>query len=153
MLTVDQANAQVLYETVALWELHVEVLMGLVVVSPDGTVKATDEGRLSYKDGTVAFGRHLDAKWDGVVKSLKPRFQSVAMARHWYAEPVHCWHCVCLSGCLFCFSISSAITIISLDTGSCVVLLALNECLTASTLFSVCKKRCEFVVDSNHSVV
>jgi hypothetical protein len=94
VLTVDQANAQVLYETVALWELHVEVLMGLVVVSSDGTVKGTHEGRLSYKDGTVAFGRHLDAKWDGVVKSLKPRFQSVAMARHWYLEPVHCWHCV-----------------------------------------------------------
>jgi hypothetical protein len=105
MLTVDQANAQVLYETVALWELHVEVLMGLVVVSPDGTVKATHEGRLSHKDGTVAFGRHLDAKWDGVVKSLKPRFQSVAMARHWYAEPVHCWHYgivfVCLFVCLY----------------------------------------------------
>jgi hypothetical protein len=94
MLTVDDANAQVLYETVALWELHVEVLMGLVAVSPDGTVKATDEGRLSYRDGTVVFGRHLDAKWDGVVKSLKPRFQSLAMARHWYAaEPVRC-HCI-----------------------------------------------------------
>jgi hypothetical protein len=99
MLKVDEANAQVLYETVALWELHVEVLMGLVVVSPDGTVKATDdkatdEGRLSYRDGTVAFGRHLDAKWDGVVKSLKPRFQSLAMARHWYAaESVRC-HCI-----------------------------------------------------------
>jgi hypothetical protein len=95
ILTVDEANAQVLYETVALWELHVEVLMGLVVVSLDGTVKATDdkttdEGRLSYRDGTVAFGRHLGAKWDGVVKSLKPQFQSVTMARHWYAEPVAC---------------------------------------------------------------
>jgi hypothetical protein len=99
MLTVDEANAQVLYETVALWELHVEVLMGLVVVSPDGTVKATDEGRLSYRDGTVAFGRHLDAKWDGVVKSLKPRFQRVTMARHWYAAEPVCCHGVAASYC------------------------------------------------------
>jgi hypothetical protein len=100
MLTVDEANAQVLFETVALWELHVEVLMGLVVVSPDGTVKVTDDGRLSYRDGTVAFGRHLDAKWDGVVKSLKPRFQRVTMARHWYAAEPVCWHCVAASYCL-----------------------------------------------------
>jgi len=90
MLTADETNAQVLYETMALWELQVEVLMGLVVLSPDGTVKATDEGRLSYKDGTVTFGRRLDAKWDDVVKSLKPRFQRVTMARNWYAEPVAC---------------------------------------------------------------
>ena len=85
---MDEANAQLLYETVALWELRVEVLMGLVVVSPDGAVKAKDDGRLSYKDGTIAFGRHLDAKWDEAVKGLKPRFQSVAMARHWCAKPV-----------------------------------------------------------------
>jgi hypothetical protein len=116
MLTVDETNAQVLYETVALWELHVEVLMRLVVVSPDGTAKATGEGRLSYKDRTVAFGRHLDAKWDGVVKSLKPRFQSITMARHWYAEPV-LWHCVAAS-----------------------LLFSLDECVTAATLFSVCRK-------------
>ena len=90
ILTVDEANAQVLYEAVALWERHVEVLMGLVIVSPNGAVKATDEGGLSYRDGTVTFGRHLDAKWDGVVKRLKPRFQNVTVARHWYAEPVAC---------------------------------------------------------------
>ena len=87
-LTVDEANAQMLYETVALWELRVEVLMGLVVVTPDGAVKATGGGRLSYQDGTVAFGPHLDAKWDDVVKSLKPRFQSVTVARNWCAQPV-----------------------------------------------------------------
>jgi hypothetical protein len=103
MLTADEANAQVLYETVALWERHVEVLMGLVVVSADGTVKATDAGRLSYMDGTVAFGRHVDAKWYFVVKSLKPWFQSLAMARHWYADPVRC-HCITPQCCFHSYA-------------------------------------------------
>ena len=83
MLTADEANEQLLYETIALWELHVEAIMGLVVITPEDAIKATGEGRLSYKDGTVAFGHQLDAKWDGVVKRLKPHFQIIAMARHW----------------------------------------------------------------------
>jgi hypothetical protein len=100
MLTADEANAQALCETVALWELHVEVLMGLVIVSPDGTVKATHAGRLSYRDGTVAFGSHLNPRWGGVVKSLRSRFQSVTTALHWYANPV-CWHSALLRCVLF----------------------------------------------------
>ena len=83
MLTADEANEQLLYETIALWELHVEAIMGLVVITPEDAIKATGEGRMSYKDGTVAFGHQLDAKWDGVVKRLKPHFQIIAMARHW----------------------------------------------------------------------
>ena len=92
-LTVDEANAQLLYDTITLWELHVEVTMGLVVISPDGSVKVTGdkEARLSYKDGTVAFGRHLDRKWDAVVKKLKPQFQRIAVARHWYVDMRNCF--------------------------------------------------------------
>ena len=104
-LMADEANAQLLYETIALWELHVEAIMGLVVISPDGTVNATDDGRrvgrLSYKDGTVAFGRQLDGKWESVVKNLKPRFHSIATARHWYvnlfcrrSNHMYLWHCL-----------------------------------------------------------
>ena len=98
LLTANETNAQLLYETVTLWELHVEVTMGIVLVSPDGTVKpaakTTDEkeGRLSYKEGTVAFGRHLDDKWDAVVKSLKARFQRIATARHWCVDFVVVLH-------------------------------------------------------------
>ena len=88
MLTAHEANAQILFETVASWELHVEVIVGLVAMTPDGAIKATGEGRLSYKDGTVAFGRQLDTKWEGVIKHLKPRFQIIATARHWYAKPI-----------------------------------------------------------------
>lgn len=47
MSTADDANAQLLYEMLMRWELQVEVTMGLVVISQDGTVTAAGEARLA----------------------------------------------------------------------------------------------------------
>lgn len=86
-LTADEANAQLLYEMVTRWEVHVEVTMGLVVISPDGALTATGKARLGYRDGMVVFGDKLDPKWHDAVKKLGPRFPIIAKARHWCAQP------------------------------------------------------------------